>query len=70
MLQLDAKIDYLYGWTVKGLNPARGKRFLCSTKFQTGFEVHTASYAMGTGIVAEDMKLTTQTHLVPRLRKE
>jgi hypothetical protein len=63
-----------YGLDDWGSIPDRGRRFSSSLCFQTGSGAHPASCPMGTGALSpgekrvRDVMLTTQPHLVPRLR--
>jgi hypothetical protein len=60
-------ISTSYGEAVQVSNPSMGK-ISFTRNIQTGSIAHTASHAMGTTIFFWGVKLTTQPHLVLRLR--
>jgi hypothetical protein len=58
------------GWTVRGSNASRGKRFYLLNNVQTGSGTHPASYSMDTGGFSPVVKRQGRdvyTHLAPRL---
>jgi len=46
------------GWTVRGSNPGRGKRFFSYPKVQINYEAHSESNSMVTGVLALGIKWT------------
>ena len=71
------KLKFPWGWTVRGSNSGRGKRFFYSPKspgpalgpIQPHVQLDTAVCFGGGGQRGRGVKLTTHLHLVPRLRK-